>query len=249
MAFYRLRRPKTDNETTYLEGLWPWRIPYLACDVCGKKLGFEGVSYPAFDLSQLPNSGDYLGENRYNAQPPRVIQDLLARVRALIGTHLWIPPRTNFGQFSGHVEEPTKRLYDFAWAFSLPFLTEAALRRIEQAGVRGVKGFPALIAYRKRFTPTSPYLELQVEHEVSLADPLQPRLPNHPRFHSRCDVCGYNNGVPRDPLRIRSDTIPIAAHIMRCREYPICKIVSEEFALAIMRLKLSGVCLEMVESV
>ena len=248
MALYRIRGPLTDKETTYLDGSWPWHLPYLSCDVCGRKTGAEGVSYPEVDLSLLAHAGDFLAESRHNAKPPDIIQDMVALVHSHSARDLWIPPRTSFGHFVGHVEDPTKRLFDFAWAFSNPFVTKAALDGIEQAGIHGLQASTADITYRKRFIPTSPYLELQVDHEVSLADPLQPMFGDEAR-QFRCKSCGFDNGVLPKVLRVLCDSVPIGTHIMRCREYPICKIVTEDLALTIMRLKLTGVRLERIEVV
>jgi hypothetical protein len=104
MALYRLRRPSLDRQTTYLDGSYPWFIPFLKCSDCGLETGYEGVTYPSVDLSSLTNVADYAADKRLIAQPPERIAELIANVRSIIPDNLWIPPRTGFGRFCGQID-------------------------------------------------------------------------------------------------------------------------------------------------
>src|SRR4029434_2922559 len=87
----------------------------------------------------------------------------------------------------------TKKLFDFAWAYSSPFVTEMVLHKLERAGVRNLTAVPASIKCKTYQQPKSPYLELQIEHQMSLADALHTPCGESWRHGTR-ETGGRKNG-------------------------------------------------------
>jgi len=243
MNYFRLRQPPSGSgqPTTWLEGNHRWRIPPLSCPTCGKNFWADGVAYPAADLDGSSWSGETVAGGQTHALLPDRIFEITQAIGARLPYDLALPPGTNLGAFRGKPEK--KLLLDFAWYCSFPFLTEAALGKLRSAGISDLLAVPCEIQYQA--APRSRYLELQIEHEVSLVGDLQP--PNGD--HSQCAVCGRDNGWLPRAIAVDAATIPRGVSLMRCRQYRPLRIITERFADAIRECKLKGVVIEPVELV
>lgn len=247
MKLYRLARPLSDGKVTWLEGDYPWRVPYLACAACGRSYHAEGIAYPGISLDGLPNASDFSARDARRGVPVSQLGDLVRNLRAIVPNELDLPPGSNLGRFSGEIGN-SKILRDFARFCSFPFVKEPVLDRLCQAGVTDLKPVLAAIRFKSHQGSDTRYLELQVEKTVSMVDPLDAPFGDE-RRHLVCAVCGRNNGHPARPLRVWAASVPADTSLMRCREYPLWKVVNEGFAEAINALQLDGVRLEPVELV
>ena len=248
MSYFRLRSPCLDRKTTYLEGGFPWAVPYLKCSICNRNKLTEGVAYPAVDLSKRKDRDEYSSSKRTIARSAQVIKEMVERLSPSALPGLSLPPGSNLGPFAGCVDEPSKRLFDFAWAYSFPFVTGEVLSVLRDAGLSELIAIPSEIIFKKHQLPGRNYFQLQVRGEVSLADPLGAPFGISTR-HSKCQSCGSDNGHLPKQLRILKDSIPSGVSLMHCREYPVCKIVSEEFAQTVRTAGFNGQLLEPIQLV
>jgi len=206
-----------------------WGLPGVICPRCGATWSNVGLSYPAVDLSILPNEETYR-----KARPVRleVFIELQRPILPLMPDGSIPPPGTRFGPLIG---EAKGVFDDFAWLNLWTLLIESqALERLHLAGVCTPIGIRPNLTFRGR--TSSNLLELQLEPHGKIAPSAFTVnvLPS-------CPSCGRNPNSLPERLVIEAPSIPKNQDLFRARDFSALILATERFAVAVQNLKLAGV--------
>ena len=206
-----------------------WWLPGIHCPTCDEVWSSTGESYPAVDLSALPDSKKF---------KPRVVEDfsefkrLRELVRPLVPRGVPLETGTNFGPLvgTGRGRFP-QLLFPTPWQL---LIRREALEQLQAAGVRGLMGCPTELRIRDKNPPE--LLELQIEPRGYLHPDCLPRgLP------PSCRTCGrFAFTFPREPV-LDAASLPTDQDLFRLADYQTIIIGTERFVDAVRQLGLEEV--------
>ncbi|MBZ4422439.1 double-CXXCG motif protein [Myxococcus sp. RHSTA-1-4] len=232
MKFFEVLEGTSTPQTGNIDGASRWCIPSIECAVCGGYGGL-GEAYPTVDLNDLPE--------RALLEEPRSLQSVsleeyrrlceLLRPRVPAGAPL--EPGTQLGPVSG---KASGRFGDFF--FQAPWTLWAsreAVEKLQDAGVRGLRGALGELRYRSKHPPELLELELQVRGNLHpscfLAD-----------WQPPCSRCGSNhNGYPAETAALKAVTLPEDVDLFRLHEFKTVILASERFVTAVKHLQLGAI--------
>ncbi|MDY7232033.1 double-CXXCG motif protein [Hyalangium rubrum] len=232
MRFYRLQQDPSPRYTGALNAAHKWGLPGLEpCPTCRTGGGVTGLEYPCVDLSGLPDH-----ELKKLSDPWPVPFEEFSRLRELVrplapmGAVLEAGARLGplTGKGSGHfgqlfMQEP--------WSL---YLRRDALGRLQEAGVRGLRGCSLDVRFRVKHPPE--LLEMQLElHGQFHPDCLPPdRKPP-------CPTCGNDRlTLPEQPI-LAAPSLPEHLDVFRLAQWSTLIIANERLVDTVQRLELDGV--------
>jgi Protein of unknown function (Gmx_para_CXXCG) len=262
MRLFELKPDETQRGKEYdyhFDASHKWCLPAVRCPIHGP-WGIVGVSYPAVDLSGLPE------EERYRDIWPVAVEEfeaLRGPIVPLMPDGSVPLPGTEFGPLVG---DASGTFGDFSWpALWLPLIRREALERLLEMGVRSMVGAPTKLTFKARevpdeyersFTPAYWAGTEPVRIETEPADLLELQIEPHVQFAAAslpddgappCPVCGRRAISRPDRIIINRSSVPERMDLFRARDLPTLILGTERFADAVRALQLTGIALEEVE--
>jgi uncharacterized double-CXXCG motif protein len=232
MRFYELKRDRSPRYTGNLNASHTWGLPGVEpCPVCHlQPEGHTFAQYPCVDLSVLPLEEQ---EKLLDSWPvPR--EEFIRRrelVRLLAPPGAMLKPGAVFGPLRGTGLGYFGQLI-MQNALSLCMRREA-LERLQDAGVRGLRGCPTQVRFRTRHAPELRDIQLE-SHGQLHPDCIPPREP-------LCPTCGADKGfVLPDRYWLDAALLPEHVDIFRLGEASGIIVANERFVDAARRLELDG---------
>ncbi|MBN9681400.1 MULTISPECIES: SitI6 family double-CXXCG motif immunity protein [unclassified Corallococcus] len=199
-----------------------WGLPGLKdCPGCGATWSSWGHQYPAVDLSDLPEQGEF---EEPRPEPLHELARLRELVRPLAPPGAPLPPGTSFGPLVGTA---TGRFASFSGLESCWILLRRdAFDSLQAAGIRGLLGCKTELRFRQKTPPE--VLELQLElrgrmHRDCLPPDLEPPCPT-------CGRVGLR--LPED-LILDAASLPTDIDLFRLGDYGTVLIGTDRFKDAV----------------
>lgn len=229
--FFELRenRAATARYSGDLDARRRWRLPGARCATCGATWSASGHQYPAVDLSQLPERGEF---EKPRPEPFPEFARLRERVRPLAPPDAKLPPGTGFGPLVGTAHGD---LGPLTWQGDyLLLLRRDTLERLQTEGIRGLLGCRTELRWRQKDPPE--LLELQLEPHGRLhPDCLPPDLP------PPCATCGrLGLQLPDAPI-LDAASLPTDLDLFRIGNFATVIVGTERFMAAARRMELDGI--------
>ena len=212
-----------------LDAAHRWGLPGVRCSACDSAWSHPGHDYPAVDLSQLPERGEF---ERARPEPFPEFARLRELVRPLAPPNAQLPPGTKFGPMVGTA---SGKFGPFAWLGDIRLLvSREALERLQEEGLRGLLGCGTELRWRQKTHPE--LLELQIEPHGQLhPDCFPPDLP------PPCATCGRRGlQLPEQPL-LDASTLPTDLDLFRVGNFATMIVGTERLMDAVRRLELDGI--------
>ncbi|WP_164010654.1 double-CXXCG motif protein [Pyxidicoccus trucidator] len=206
-----------------------WGLPGARCADCGVTWASAGHRYPAVDLSQLPERGEF---EVPRPEPFAEFARLRELVRPLAPPNATLPPGTGFGPMVGTARGD---LGPLAWQGDyLLLLRRDTLERLQAEGIRGLLGARTELRWRQKNPPEM--LELQLEPLGQLHPDCIP--PDEP---PPCQTCGrFGLTLPDEPI-LDAASLPTDRDLFRVGNFATLIIGTERFMEAVRRLELDGI--------
>ncbi|WP_075009343.1 double-CXXCG motif protein [Stigmatella aurantiaca] len=239
MNFYRPLRDPSPRYTGALNAQHPWGLPGVEpCPSCRTGGGVGGLEYPCVDLSSLP-----LAERKRLSDPWPVPREefsrLRERVRPLAPPGALLEPGTRFGPLEGTGSGHFGQLFmQDPWSL---YARREAFERLQEAGIRGLRGGPLDVRFRGSRPPELLELQLEVQGQFHPAClPADPRPP--------CATCGNDFlKLPEQPILAR-ESLPTSLDVFRLAAWPTLIIVTGNWVDAVQRLALDGLSFQTWET-
>ncbi|MFP2911728.1 double-CXXCG motif protein [Pyxidicoccus sp. 3LFB2] len=230
MRFYRAAVDMTAPYTGSLSGIYKWYLPsVLDCPGCGPGVfGNDSVRYPCVDLTGLPNVRDY------EVRPPQPVDEYLRvseQLRPLLPPGAMLKPGMALGPMIGRASGSFGSLFMYDPGFL--HMRREALERLQQEGIRGLRGCPTELRFRGKNPPELLEPELLIRGELH-PDCLPPGAKT-------CERCGAKNYSLPDPYILDAATLPTEVDLFRVAGWSSLIIATERFVEAVKRLGLDGV--------
>ncbi|GHG90029.1 double-CXXCG motif protein [Comamonas sp. JC664] len=232
MRFFEVLEDEDTRHTGRIDGVSPWCIPSIDCDLCGGYGGL-GESYPTVDLSRFAQRA--LLEEPLNLQALSLENylSLCQALRPLLPQGAPMEPGTQLGPVVGKAKGRFGNFYFQApWA---PWVRASALEQLQAAGVKGLRGAPGKLGYRGQPAPPLHCLELHVSGVL------------HPTSHAAdwqepCPRCGsHRNGYPSESAILDEQTLPEDADLFRLSDFKTVIVANERFVTAVEQLRLGDI--------
>jgi len=223
MRFYLLDRAPNPRYSGYYFYGHKWGLPGTHCPVCHRSGAGIGDAYPSVDLSHLPAQEQKKYLPRFEEDYAE-FERLREQVRPLVppGVHLW--PGTKFGPMNGRAQGEFGPLSLVLWEL---LMRREPLERLQAEGLRGLKGVPTQLRFRKKNPP-----EL-LEMETLPHGTLHPAcLPDLPPPCPKCERRGLK--LPEEPI-LDAATLPRDLDLFRLAD-SMQIIGTERFVEAVRRL-------------
>jgi uncharacterized double-CXXCG motif protein len=224
MRFYLLDRAPNPRYSGYYFYGHKWGLPGTICPVCHRSGAGIGDAYPSVDLSHLPAQEQKKYLPRFEEDYAE-FERLREQVRPLVppGVHLW--PGTQFGPMNGSAQGEFGPLSLVLWEL---LMKREPLERLQAAGLRGLKGVPTQLRFRKKNPPE--LLEMEVLPHGGLHPDCVPGLsPPCPT----CERTGLKR--PEEPI-LDAATLPQHLDLFRLTDAMSLIIGTERFVEAVRRL-------------
>ncbi|WP_233609993.1 MULTISPECIES: SitI6 family double-CXXCG motif immunity protein [Corallococcus] len=199
-----------------------WKLPGIKdCPGCGATWGGWGHQYPAVDLSNLPERGEF---EEARPEPFDELTRLRELVRPLVPPGSRLPPGTSFGPLVGTA---TGRFAPFSGLESCWILVRRdAFDSLQAAGVRGLLGCKTELRFRQKTPPE--LLELQIEPRGQLHRDCLP-----PDMEPPCATCGrLGVRLPDDPI-LDGASLPTDTDLFRAGNFSTLLIGTDRFKDAV----------------
>jgi len=225
MRFYWLRdvpEPRYSGGHDYGH---KWGLPGTRCPVCGISGAITGDAYPSVDLSCLPAEEQKKYLPRFERDYVE-FERLREQVRPLVppGVHLW--PGTRFGPMNGAARgEFGPLVLHHPWTL---LMRRESLERLQDEGLRGLKGCRTELRFRQKNPPELLELELLPRGELH-PDCLLERPPSC----SRCDDARIKRS--EEPI-LDAATPPEELDLFRMADFMTMIIATERFVEAVRRM-------------
>jgi uncharacterized double-CXXCG motif protein len=203
-----------------------WGLPGVCCPTCNITRGGPGESYPAVDLSGLPEHK--LFEEAWFEEDFARFQHLRERVRPLVPPGALLEPGATFGPLIGSArgDFPPVVMQE-PWTL---LMRREALEQLQSEGLRGLYGCRTELRFQQRDAPE--LLELQVE----LGGMLHPDCIPPGKKTTPCATCGmYGFSKPKDPI-LDGTSLPTDRDLFRVTNASTAIVGSERFVEAVLRL-------------
>lgn len=215
-----------------------WGLPGVEpCVACRAGGGIIGLQYPCVDLSALPTSEL---EKLSDSWPVPFEEFLRLRelVRPFAPTGALLEPGTRLGPLEGPATGHFGQLFmQNPWSL---YVRREALERLQDAGVRGLKGCPLSVRFRVKRPPELRELELEL-HGRFHPDCLPPdRKPP-------CVKCGNESLTLPERFWLDVSSLPSDLDVFRFLAAPGFIIATERFVEAVRYLELDGVIFQELE--
>jgi uncharacterized double-CXXCG motif protein len=231
MKLYEVRSDQAAGYTSDLRARHKWELPSVRdCPGCGVEVwGNDAIRYPCVDLTELPNLQEYEDPS---PQPLEVYLRLCEQVLPLLPPGAVLRPGMALGPMVGTSSGSFSPLsMQNPWSL---YLLREALQRLQQEGIRGLRGCPMEL---RRFRGRNPP-EL-LEAEFLIRGELHPDcLPPDAKTCARCGVKNYS--LP-DPYILDAATLPTDVDLFRLAGWSSLIIATERFVETVKRLGLDGV--------
>lgn len=237
MRLFRVTTPDDEfrpTPTYSIEARHRWALPGVDCPVCGETWSNVGLSYPAFDLSSLPNVKQY---EKARAVPLDVWNRLREAVKPVVPAGTLLEPGATFGPLVGTAQG---QFGDFAWLSKWRlFLQKSTLSRLESAGIHSLVTVPTQLTARGE--PVPELLELHIEPGAWLV--------HGEREVEPCSGCGRRefSRTSGQPLVIDRATVPAGRLLFRLRDLSTHIIATQEFRDAVASFQFSNIKFENIE--
>ncbi|SES97457.1 double-CXXCG motif protein [Stigmatella erecta] len=216
-----------------------WGLPGIqTCAVCRAGGAIVGLQYPCVDLSGL--AAKEL-EKLSNSWPVPFEEFLRLRelVRPLAPPGALLEPGTRFGPLEGIASGHFGQLFmQNPWSL---YLRRESLERLQEVGIRGLKGCPLNVQFRVKRPPELWELELELHGR------LHPNCLPLERLHP-CPKCGNDPLTLPEKFWIDANSVPDSLDTFRLRDAPGLIIATERFVEAVHRLELCGVIFQELEA-
>jgi uncharacterized double-CXXCG motif protein len=225
MRFYLLGHAPYRRYSGYYTYGHKWGLPGVQCPMCHIGGATTGDAYPSVDLSHLPAQEQKKYLPRFEKDYAE-FERLREQVRPLVppGAHLW--PGTQFGPMDGSAQGEFGPLV-LAHAWEL-LMRREPLERLQAEGLRGLKGVPTQLRFRKKNSP-----EL-LEMELLPHGTLHPScLPDLPPPCPKCENVVFT--LPEEPI-LNAATLPLDWDLFRLADGLTMIIGTERFVEAVRRL-------------
>jgi uncharacterized double-CXXCG motif protein len=202
-----------------------WGLPGVHCPTCGASWAGISEVYPAVDLSGLPGAKQL--ERAWLEEDFTRFEQLRAMVRPLVPAWARLIPGTSFGPLIGSGQGEFPQFYMlYSWR---AIVRRDALEKLQEEGLRGLKGRRTQIRFRRKNPPE--LMELEMEpHGLFHPDCLPPGKAEP------CETCrGYDFDLPKQPLLDKA-SLPEHLDIFRLRNANGVIVLSERFVEILQRL-------------
>lgn len=213
----------------FVDGAHRWGLPgLLTCPGCGVTWSGAGHYLPSVDLTGLAESKSF---ERARPEPYDEFVRLRALVRPRVPPEVELPPGAEFGPLVGRV---TGSVPDFAWIAGDGLLVQSeSLARLQDAGVKGLHGYPTALRVRSKAALDLRELELPVQGRLH-TDCLPPDRP------ALCPTCGRVGwSLPEDPI-LAAASLPTDVDLFRVGDFATVVVGTERFVDAVKQLGLEG---------
>jgi uncharacterized double-CXXCG motif protein len=240
MKFYQLDRDPSPRYTGNLNARHPWWLPGVEpCPACGlQPEGQTFAQYPCVDLSGLPPAD----QKKLSSAWPVPREEFIRRrelVRPLAPPGAVLKPGASFGPLQGTGLGYFGQII-MQNALSLCMRREA-LERLQDSGVRGLRGSPTQVRFRTRHAPDLRDIQLESHGRIH-PDCIPPEEP-------RCPVCNVDKGfMLPDPYWLDAALLPEHVDIFRLGEASGIIIANEHFVDTARCLELDGVVFKELEA-
>lgn len=232
MYLFRVFPPFDEWEPPYkyeIKGKRKWHLPGVDCPVCRESWGSVGLSYPAFDLSSLPNAKEYL---KARCEPLEQWKRLQEALKPAVPEGTSLAPGASFGPLSGSA---TGRYGDFAWFGRWTLLLQKkTLDLLESAGIRSLLAAKTEMKFTAKNPPD--LLELHIEPGAWLTPGA--------RAKKACRGCGRRNYSKPKTIVIDRATVPPDRALFRLHDLPTHIICTQEFRDAVSYFDFSNIDFE-----
>jgi uncharacterized double-CXXCG motif protein len=225
MRFYLLDDVPNRRYSGYYTYGHKWGLPGIHCPVCHRTGAKTGNAYPSVDLSHLPAEE----QKKYL---PRLEEDYAEFERLREQVRPLVPPRallwagTKFGPMNGSAQgEFGPLVLVHAWEL---LMKREPLERLQAEGLRGLKGVPTQLRFRKKNPPELWEMELLPHGTLHPAC-----LPDLPPPCPRCESRGLK--LPKEPI-LDAATLPQDLDLFRLADGLTMIIGTERFVEAARRL-------------
>lgn len=230
----KLYRARSDMATPYytgdLQARPRWEVPWVShCPGCGTEgWGNDAIRYPCVDLTGLPNRREFEDPS---PQPFETYLRLCEQLLPLLPPGAVLRPGMTLGPMVGKASGSFGSLFmQNPWSF---YLRREALERLQEAGVRGLRGCPMEVRFRGKNPPELLEPQLEIRGELH-----RDCLPSDAKT---CERCGVKNYSLPDPYILDAATLPTEVDLFRAAGWSSLIIVTERFVEAVKRLELDGV--------
>ena len=240
MKFYELKEGRSPRYTGNLNASHTWVLPGVEpCPVCD--LWAEGTTsaqYPCVDLSVLPPEE----QKKLSSAWPVPREEFIRRrelVRPLAPPDAVLKPGAVFGPLRGTGLGYFGQIFmQNSWSLCM---RREALERLQDAGVRGLRGCPTQVRFRTKHAPELRAIQLESHGRIhpGCIPPEEPRCPT-------CNV--YRGFVLPNPYWLDAASLPEHVDIFRLGDASGSIIASERLVDAARRLELDGVLFQELEA-
>ncbi|RKG96366.1 SitI6 family double-CXXCG motif immunity protein [Corallococcus carmarthensis] len=222
--FFRMRADKAarNSYTGDFDGAPKWRLPGIKdCPGCGVTWSTWGDHYPAVDLSDLPERGEF---EEPRPEPFHEFARLQELVRPLAPPGSELAPGTTFGPLVGRA---SGQFAPFSGLESCWILVRRdAFDSLQAAGIRGLLGCKTELRFRQKTPPE--ILELQIELRGRMHPDCLP-----PDLAPPCATCGrVGLRLPED-LILDKASLPTDTDLFRLGDYGTVLIGTDRFKAAV----------------
>ena len=232
MRFFEVLEDENTPHTGRIDGVSPWCIPSIDCDRCGGYSGL-GESYPTVDLSPFAQRALLEEPTNLQALSLEDHRRLCEALRPLLPPGAPMEPGTQLGPVAGKAKGRFGNFYFQApWAL---WARTSALGKLQEAGVKGLRGAPGQLGYRGQPAPPLHCLELHASGALHPA--------SHPAdWQQPCTRCGsHGNGYPSDSAVLDGPTLPEDVDLFRLRDFKTVIVANERFVTAVEQLQLGDI--------
>jgi uncharacterized double-CXXCG motif protein len=240
MKFYELQRDPSPRYTGNLNAAHKWALPGVdPCPVCDLQSEAHTMAqYPCVDLSVLPPEDQ---EKLLDAWPVPHEEFNRRRelVRPLAPPGAVLQPGAVFGPLQGSgLGYFGQLIMQNPWSLCM---RREALERLQEAGIRGLRGCPTQVRFRTKHAPDLRDIQLE-SHGRLHPDCIPPEKP-------RCPTCNVDKGFVL-PERYWFDAASLPEHvdIFRLGEDSGSIVANERLADTVRRLELDGVVFKEIEA-
>jgi hypothetical protein len=218
-----------------IEGLNPWKLPSIKCEICSMVWGEISVVYPWVEAPE--DNRNLYHANRVCVMTAPDLALAIEPIARVLPRGYPLPPGTSFGQFrgrhaSGRLDE------DFYLYDTKRLVSRSSYERLSECGALSVGATPTQI--RAKSGARIDFVEL---HLVPRAELAVPKVPGR-RF---CAACGFDQRLLPERLLIRKATIPQAEELFQLKDDPGVKLAKAGFVDAVKSLALAGIEFEEVD--
>ncbi|MDC0710379.1 double-CXXCG motif protein [Stigmatella sp. ncwal1] len=230
MNYFAIENDPSSGYTGDIEGSHKWGLPgILACPVCQATWGDNSRAYPSVDLTAVSQSAAF---EEARAEPIEEYERLCELIRHQLPPGGVLTPGTSLGPLVGRAQGRFGPLTSpYPWWL---LVQREALEKLQNEGLRGLKGCRTELRFRQRHPPD--LLELELLPMGRLHPDCFPSAYALPC--SRCGRLGLSLPKKRF-LDVSSVQGPL--DVFRLVDFSTVMVCTERFSDACQRLGLGGV--------